>query len=255
MDKCIQVLPSAGSGTTQLVAMIAILLGVGIVSLRASRHNSGRLMAVGLPIISVLSFSAPSTQTNDNCLPTETSATITTTTVAPDTTTTTTSTTSTTTVPPDTTTTTVTPGTTTTVPVVTTTSVATTTSTIATQSELKIVFLGQIRRDGASSFGPLILGNTIFCPEDTADVPLCVTFVPTQTPNDFATRNLRITDEWQLISLSCNLIRLYDRSITFNEAFMKSVSPLAATGTNSGLTTRPLTNSDTVYIVTDDEAC
>ena len=85
MDKCIQVLPSAGSGTTQLVAMIAILLGVGIVSLRASRHNSGRLMAVGLPIISVLSFSAPSTQTNDNCLPTSTTST---TTVAPETTTT-----------------------------------------------------------------------------------------------------------------------------------------------------------------------
>jgi hypothetical protein len=44
-------------------------------------------MAVGLPIISVLSFSAPSTQTNDNCLPTSTTST---TTVAPETTTTTT---------------------------------------------------------------------------------------------------------------------------------------------------------------------
>jgi hypothetical protein len=227
MDKCIQALPSTGSGIAPLLYITALLLGVGIISIRASRHNSGRLMAVGLPIISVLSFSAPSTQTIDDCPPKEATAT----TIAG------------------------TPSTTTTLPAVTTTSIAATTTTIATQSELKIVFLGQIRRDGNSSFGPLLAGNVIVCPEDNADVPLCVTFVPGRTPDDFETRNLRIADEWQLISLSCNLVRLYDRSVTFDEAFEESVSPIAATGTNSGLTTRPLTNSDTVYVVADDEGC
>jgi hypothetical protein len=177
----------------------------------------------------VLSFSAPSTQSIDDCPPKETTAT----TIAS------------------------TPSTTTTVPAVTTTSIAATTTTIATQSELKIVFLGQIRRDGASSFGPLLAGNVIFCPEDNADIPLCVTFsvaLP-QQPDDFETRNLRIADEWQLISLSCNNARLYDRSVTFAEAFNKSVSAIAEKGVGSGLTTRPLTNSDTVYVVADDEGC
>ncbi len=66
MNECLQSLPSTG-GTVDLIVLAAILLLAGIGAIRLARGRASRLMAVGLPLIAVLSFNVPEVPVDDGC--------------------------------------------------------------------------------------------------------------------------------------------------------------------------------------------
>jgi hypothetical protein len=120
------------------------------------------------------------------------------------------------------------------------------------------VFLGHIRRDGDSNFEALRGGNLILCPEAIEDQALCVTFFstdPAAQPGSFETRILRISDKWSVFALGCNVANLYDQVVTRAEAINQSVPPIGQETSPVSYSDRPLTNSDTVYVITDDNGC
>jgi hypothetical protein len=229
MNQCLQVLPTAG-GNVGILVLVTLMLAGGFVLLRSSRHNRNHLMVAALPLISLMTFAAPTTQNADDCPPETTTSLVPTTTVAPNTSAT------------------IAPDASTTVPPVTTT-------TVAEPTALKIVFLGHIRRDGDSNFEALRGGNLILCPEDIQDQALCTTFFVSTQPGEFETRTLINSDEWEVFALGCNIARLYNRDITFTEAFNQSVTPIGEETSPKSFSNRPLTNSDTVYVLTDDFGC
>jgi hypothetical protein len=76
MDTCLQALPNTGLSGSSLLVLATLLLAGGIIAVRTARHGSGRLMAVGLPLIGILTMNAPAPAppSNQECMPTSTNA-------------------------------------------------------------------------------------------------------------------------------------------------------------------------------------
>lgn len=226
MNECLQVLPTAG-GNVGVLALVIFMIAGGFVFLRASRHGKNHLMVAALPFLSLMTFTAPTASSNDDCPPE------TTTSLAP---TTTSEATTTTSLAP------------------TTTSVVPTTTTAP--SSLTVVLLGQLSGNGPS-FGLLTDTSASVC--ETRAPTNCVTFTPNANGAVNATGIIQMSAAGTLTVNTevCSVAILYDASVT------PQVVTAAITGADPGpsligestlnyplVTTDSYSNTDTVYIVT-----
>jgi hypothetical protein len=226
MNECLQVLPTAG-GNVGVLALVTLMIAGGFVLLRSARHGRNHLMVAALPLISLMTFVAPTTQNADDCPPQ------TTTSLAP------------TTTSEATTTTSLAPTTTTVVPTTTT-----------APGALTVVLLGQLSGNG-QSFGPLTDTSASVC--ETRAPTNCVTFTPNANGAVNATGTIQMSAAGTLTvnTANCSGAILYDASVT------PQVVADLLTGTDPGpsliggstldnplVTTDDYSNSDVLYIAT-----